>query len=301
MTYIESVTVDNATTTAQATGLTAGVLYYFKVVAYKGTHESTGTNIYDTRFKITVDTTKAGSANDTFILPNYTSGTYNYYVDWGEGGAEENITTTETHSHTYAASGTYQIKIRGTMPQIYFNNANDKAKLITIDNWGNIKWSSWISAFYGCVNLTTSSSDTPNSISVTTMQNMFRGCTLFNGYVNFNTSEVTSMDSVFRECPAFNKPLPWDTSKNINFHYFLQGANVFNQAVNFNTANVTAFDLMFQNNFVFNQSVSSFNTAKATTFSQMFASCYLFNQSVASFSTVLVNDMGEYAFRLQDI
>ena len=40
-------------------------------------------------FMITIDTTKAGSANNTFILPVY-SGT-DYDVDWGDGGALEHF------------------------------------------------------------------------------------------------------------------------------------------------------------------------------------------------------------------
>ena len=107
---------------------------------------------YDPRFKITIDTTKAGSANDTFVLPTTEAG-YDAYVDWGDGGAEQNITGTPGNvSHTYAAPGSYQVKIRGTFPRIYFNNAGDKLKLMTIDNWGNVEWSSMQNAFYGCAN-----------------------------------------------------------------------------------------------------------------------------------------------------
>ncbi len=193
-------------TTYTATGLTAGTLYYFYVVGVKSGNESDPTNIYDTRFKITVDTTKAGSAADTFVLPNYSSGTYDYYVDWGDGGAEEHITTAGNHSHTYAAGGSYQVKIRGTMPQIYFNGGGDCAKLTTIDNWGNIAWSSMFAAFYGCSNMTGNYTDAPNLFAVANMYSMFRDCSSFNQSVsNFNTAKVTSMRSMFRGCSSFNQ------------------------------------------------------------------------------------------------
>ena len=175
-----------------ATGLTAGTLYYFYVVGVKSGNESDPTNIYDTRFKITVDTTKAGSAADTFVLPNFTSGTYDYYVDWGEGGAEEHITTAGNHSHTYAAAGTYQIMIRGTMPQIYFISGGDKYKITSIDNWGNIKWSSMYNAFNGCVNMQGNYTDVPNFSSMNDMNRMFASCYSFNKSVEgFDTSNVT--------------------------------------------------------------------------------------------------------------
>ena len=98
-------------------------------------------------FTITVDTTKAGSANDTFVLPLPSAGIYDYYVDWGEGDAEEHFVVNTSQTHVYAAPGTYQIKIRGTFPQIYFANAGDKLKLISIDNWGSIVWGSFNRAF----------------------------------------------------------------------------------------------------------------------------------------------------------
>lgn len=44
----------------------------------------------------------------------------------------------ESVSHQYSTSGTYQISIRRNFPKTYFNNAVDKSKLITVDNWGII-------------------------------------------------------------------------------------------------------------------------------------------------------------------
>ena len=208
VTYAADGTTVTGDTTYTATGLTAGTLYYFYVVGVKSGNESDPTNIYDTRFKITVDTTKAGSAADTFVLPNYTSGTYDYYVDWGEGGAEEHITTAGNHSHTYAASGTYKIMIRGTMPQIYFISGEDKAKLIFIDNWGNIKWDSFQNAFYGCINMNGRWVDCPNLTGVTILRSMFFNCPIFNySLYNFITSSIKHFETMFRLCTSFKQSL----------------------------------------------------------------------------------------------
>lgn len=197
-------------TTYTATGLTAGEYYLFYVVAYAGATESQASNIYDTRFKITIDTTLTGgtgSAIDTFVLPNYTTGTYDYYVDWGDEGGEEHITTTGNHQHVYGLPGIYQIKIRGTFSWIYFNNVGDKLKLTSIDNWGNIKWTSMNKSFYGCSNMTGEYIDIPNTSSVTSMGTMFNGCSIFNQSVNnFDTSNVTSMSDMFQNCALFNQP-----------------------------------------------------------------------------------------------
>jgi hypothetical protein len=51
-------------------------------------------------FVSTWDTTQAGSASDTIVLPMTAGAT----VDWGDG----NIDTTNTH--TYAAGGTYTVQ-----------------------------------------------------------------------------------------------------------------------------------------------------------------------------------------------
>ena len=281
-------------TTYTATGLTAGNLYYFYVVGVKSGNESDPTNIYDTRFKITVDTTKAGSAADTFVLPNYSSGTYDYYVDWGDGGAEEHITTAGNHSHTYAAGGSYQVKIRGTMPQIYFNGGGDKAKLTTIDNWGNIAWSSMYAAFYGCSNMTGNYTDAPNLSAVTSMYVMFYNCSSFNQSVsNFNTAKVTNMYAMFFGCSSFNQSVSnFNTAEVTNMSRMFYNCSSFNQSVsNFNTAKVTNMSCMFRGCSSFNQSVSNFNTAKVTDMSYMFYGCSSFNQSVSNFNTAAVTDM----------
>ena len=294
VTYTDKVTVNNATTTAQATGLTAGVLYYFKVVAYKGTHESIGTDVYDTRFKITIDTTKEGSANNTFVLPTAGAGTYNYFVDWGDGGAEENVVANTSQTHVYAAPGTYQIKVRGTFPRIYFNNIGDKAKLMTIDNWGNIIWSSMISAFYGCPVVQGVWIDVPNTAEVTNMAYMFRGCSAFNqSLANFNTAKVTNMASMFYGCTVFNQSLAnFNTAKVTKMGSMFHNCSAFNQSVaNFNTAEVTDMTSMFHNCSAFNQSVANFNTAKVTNMSYMFYGCTVFNQSLANFNTAEVTNM----------
>jgi len=113
VTYTELATVSGSTALYTATGLTAGGLYFFKVVSYKGVTESDPTNIYDTRYKFTIDTTKAGSALDTFIFPITTKSANAVLVDWGDGSEEETFTTVGNKSHTYTSTGTYQVKVRG--------------------------------------------------------------------------------------------------------------------------------------------------------------------------------------------
>jgi hypothetical protein len=112
----------------------------------------------ETRFIITVDTTKSGSSSDTFVLPT-TGPDYDFMVDWGDNTSSNHSGTPGNISHQYPASGTYIIKILGAFPRIYFNNTGDRLKLMSIDNWGIGAWSSMERAFFGCTNLANLASD----------------------------------------------------------------------------------------------------------------------------------------------
>ena len=105
----------------------------------------------DPAFKLTIDTTKAGSAADTFILPLPAGFTYDCVIDWGDG--TEAVTTSGNKSHTWATGGVKQIAITGTLPTIRFLNASDTLKAISIDNWGTMPWLSLRESFRGCANL----------------------------------------------------------------------------------------------------------------------------------------------------
>lgn len=316
VTYTEKGSVTGATATYQATGLTAGTLYYFYVVAYKGSTESTATNIYDTYFKITIDTTKAGSANDTFVLPT-TGGGFNAYVDWGEGGAEQNIVGTPGNvSHTYAAQGTYQIKIRGVMKNIYFHDTGDKLKVMSIDNWGNNNWTYVMQMFFGCQNMVANYIDIPNFSAITSVGNLFRNCYLFNGKVvgidlancydftamflhahsfnqpvdNLVTSTAWDIHAIFEDAWAFNQPLTgWDTRNATTLNRTFYRASSFNSSVAIDTSKVQDFANCFDGASAFNQPIN-WDTGAGTTMSYMFNGCTNFNQPV-NFNTVNVTNM----------
>ena len=65
-------------------------------------------------FKSRWDTTQAGSANDTVVLPLVSYGSYNFDVDWGDGN-RDNITTYNQSevTHQYSNTGIYEIRIKG--------------------------------------------------------------------------------------------------------------------------------------------------------------------------------------------
>ena len=130
-------------------------------------------------FIITVDTTKAGSASDTFVLPTTGAG-YDATVSWGDGESEVISGTPGDVSHTYPSSGEYSIRIRenstGGFPRIYFNSGGDCQKLISVNQWGNGQWASMERAFSGCSNLTSVSGKTADLSGVVSASRCFLGC-----------------------------------------------------------------------------------------------------------------------------
>jgi len=179
----------------------------------------------DTRFIIRIDTTQAGSAADTFVLPWI--GTYD--VDWGDGNVD--LAVTDSQTHVYASSGIYDVKVTAAIGQIYFANSGDKSKLIDIRNWGNVGWTTMDRAFWGCNNLTNvTASDVPDLSGVTIMFLAFRDCTLLTDLdvSLWNTSNVTNMNSTFRFCSSLTDldVSLWDIDQVTTFINFATDVNI---------------------------------------------------------------------------
>ena len=271
----------------------------------------------DTEFKITVDTTQAGSASDTFVLPLH-SGTTSMTVYWGDGNSDVITAYNQAElTHVYASSGTYQISCDGSFAGIKFNNTGDKLKLSSIDNWGTNQFSNMQYSFYGCSNMVGTYSDNPDTSLVADMIGVFRNCTSFNSAIDFDGSSLlnasvmflgaTSMNSaiaitnttllenctsMFSQMSVFNQPITLDTTSVINMSSMFSGSSVFDSTLTFSdTSNVLNFSSMFYFCFAYNKSVS-FDTSSGTNMSKMFAYCYGFNQSV-NFTTTNVLTMQE--------
>jgi len=234
-------------------------------------------------FQITIDTTKAGSASDTFILPTTGSG-YDALVKWGDGTEQQITGIPGNVTHVYPFPGIYQISITGLFPRIYFNNVGDKLKLISIDSWGSIAWGSMASAFRGCSNVIGKYKDIANTNATTDMNAMFFGCTQFNSDLLFDTSNVTNMASILQGCSNFNGLVPFDTKNVVTMVNMFYSCSKFNRPVNFNTAKVKLMNGMYAGCDLFNQSLSTFDTSGVTNFSNMLLNCLSFHQDLSTFS-----------------
>jgi len=154
---------------------------------------------------IVVDTTKAGSASNTFVLPIIKDTTETVKIYWGDGTNSMGVNGDNTH--VYAASGVYTVKIESKIfGGIYFNNLGDKAKITKIANYGQGVSRLNIASFYGCSSLL--SIDIGNIVSNgADATNQYRGCTALTTVPLLNLSSVTDASSMFAYCPVTTVPL----------------------------------------------------------------------------------------------
>ena len=125
-----------------------------------------------------ITTWRTTTANETITIPIIATSTYNYSLTTSDGQSYSGISGGKTI--TFASAGDYDVSISGTFPRIYFNNGGNRNKLIDIKQWGNIVWSSFENAFYGCSNLVGSFTDAPNLTNVTSFSRAFRSASNFN-------------------------------------------------------------------------------------------------------------------------
>ena len=229
-------------------------------------------------FEMVVDTTIAGDSGvGNFKIETDNFIPYRYKVEWGDGTVS-GITTSSDVTHTYPSGGTYTIKISGRFGGYECANSVEADKIISINSWGNIKWSQFVNAFQGSSNLTGVTSEPPILESLnphtltpnTDFSRLFNLCTNLDGdFGSWDVSNVTNMTSGFEDCLIFNNGgspsiSGWTTSACINMPSLFRRATLFNQPIgSWDVSNVTNFISMFNNADAFNQDVGSWDVSGA--------------------------------------
>jgi len=149
---------------------------------------------------IVVDTTKAGSASNTFVLPIIKATTETVKIYWGDGTNSMGVNGNNTH--VYAISGIYTIKIESKIfGGLYFNNTGDRLKLIAINSAGMGIVSNTTKMYYGCANLL--SANIYNAILLNADASyIFHSCTALTSVPLFNLARVTNATGMFYQCTA---------------------------------------------------------------------------------------------------
>ena len=244
------------------------------------------------------------SASNQITIPG-AGGGYNYEIYWENTASSTiygttSLITTSSYTLTFPEPGIYEVQLSGAFPRIYFNNTGDKDKILQVNQWGNIAWSSMQWAFWGASNLRVPATDAPDLSGVTTMQSMFQGASSFNDPIeHWDVSNVLIMEGLFYGATSFNQALNnWNVSSVVDFLYTFGNATSFNQPLdNWMLSSTADIRAMFSRAASFNQSLNDWDVSGSTSFFRTFLGATSFNQPLDQWDTSKVTDMEEMFYQ----
>ena len=172
---------------------------------------------------------EAGKSIEIPALGTYTLTWYNETTPNERHTEQVTVTTIRNNSGEETASpyiftpptdGIYVVEagaegVEG-MLMSFDNVLNIAPKLLSVVQFGDVVWKKLYRAFNFCSNMRFEEGiDTPNLSQCTDLEQMFRGCKVFNSpLAHWDVSKITNMRSMFDGCEAFNQPLEcWDVSQ----------------------------------------------------------------------------------------
>jgi surface protein len=267
-------------------------------------------------FATTWDTSLGDGKTVTLALAGQVDAT----IYWGDGTITD-VNTPGPHVHDYGINGIYTVSVIGSVTAYdSYDNGGDYSeqdKLVSVDNWGELGFTSMSHAFHGCRNLVSVPTNSDGIGAVTDMSYMFSESyfkqdisgwdtsnvidmsymfseSYFNQDIGgWDTSNVTDMSRMFYDARSFNETIgEWDTSSVTNMSGMFYGASAFNQDIGgWDTSSVTDMSSMFNDAWAFNQQISDWDTSSVTNMSEMFREAVLFNQDISSWDTSSVTNM----------
>lgn len=232
-------------------------------------------------FITTWKTDNPGTSNNNQItIPAFAGNSPIFDIDWGDGSTD--LSASGPMTHTYAAPGTYTVSISGKFVGFNFNDAGDKDKLLTVEQWGDIN--TWrIISFRGCSNFQIVAEDAPNLSAATTLSSSFEDCPNFDSDIgHWNTSNIQTMQDMFKGATSFNQDInSWDVSKVTNMREMFRGPSSFNQELNdWNVSKVTNMFYMFFSASSFNGQIGNWDVSMVSDMSNLFKNSS-FNQDIS--------------------
>ena len=238
---------------------------------------------------------KTTSTNEAITFP----GRGTYTIDWGDGSSpSQNVENQQ--QHTYALAGNYTVSVSGDLSQIFNNCLPNAEKLISIEQWGDIRWSDMRHAFCGASQMTYDATDNPNLSSVSDMEGMFRD-TSFNGDLySWDVSSVTDMSYMFSSSSFDGDLSSWDVSSVTDMsHMFFYASDFDGDLSSWDVSSVTDMSSMFDAASDFDGDLSGWDVSSVTDMSYMFASSH-FNGDISRWDVSSVTYMSYMFFYAPD-
>jgi surface protein len=221
------------------------------------------------------------------------AGTVDATIDWGDGTITT-VTTPGPHTHDYGQEGVYTVSVTGSVTAYDGWRIPDREKLVSIDSWGDVGFTSLLYAFSETSNLVSAPRTTAGLESVTNMGGMFYGASSFNQDIgSWDVSSVTIMLGMFGDAESFNQDLGgWDVSNVMNMNGMFSGAKSFNQDIgDWNVSRVNFMVNMFRDTDSFNQDIGRWDVSNVVNMNSMFMNATAFNQAIGNWDVSNVTVM----------
>jgi surface protein len=275
-------------------------------------------------FQMTVNTTLSGdTSNDQFRIQtgdgssirSLSTSNFNYTVVWDSGSVSRQ---SDNYTIEFESSGVHQIEIYGDFPHIEYDESKEANKIVSIDQWGDIKWKSFENSFSGAQNLESGSYDDPNLSQVISTKNMFRNAYNFNSDISswdvsniqnfnymfynarsfnsdlsgWNMSNARSLSGMFWDAEDFNSDISsWDTSNVWSMNYLFSNINYNPDVSGWDTSSVRLLDGFAAQNRAFNRNLNNWNTSNVERLDRAFLNADSFNSDLDNWDTSNVWNM----------
>ena len=284
----EFIEIDNLSTYPKVANTAAQHETPTPLGASDGSGDSGNPSVYGDRPFVT--TWKTTTANETVSIPLEGS---DITIRWGDGHASEG--STGVFSHAYASPDNHTVSISGGMTRIHLGNEDATAdKLVSINQWGDVSWTSMVHAFNGAQHMVYAATDSPDLSGVTDMSRMFVHAESFNGDISaWDVSSVTGMSGVFQGARSFNGDISaWDVSSVTDMYGMFSNAESFNGDISaWDVSSVTSMSSMFHGAESFNGDISAWDVSSVTNMGWMFQDARSFNGDISAWDVSSVTDM----------
>ncbi len=215
-------------------------------------------------------------------------------VDWGNGQSNT-YNASQGVSHNYQnsqpdVSKTNTISITGDLERFYFYyvesfKTHDSPQLLmSLDQWGDAKWTDMTNMFRGATNMQYNVTDVPDLSSGPDVDYMFRYVNSFNGDLSdWDVSEMTDLGYMFADTPSFNSDISgWDVSKVTSMAYMFANSPSFNADISgWDVSSVEYMYYMFGSASSFNADISGWDVSSVEYMYNMFGAASSFNADIS--------------------